>query len=158
MYRISLILLLVAVSSSLQAGVHGEFIRGEAVDSKYPQSIIIPRFSSATVDEMTCKTDAKSKVEIKTDRGNFSVGRSWLIGNNAVKIKCEGKAAFYVLDIPSKYHSDKVLKGDVVVWFGDYKDRYGCEGYTGCDKVHVLHTYHSNENIEAIKEVPTDTW
>lgn len=134
--------------SAAQASVFGEHIRGgdgEGHD-KYPKKLVINRFSEAQVGDMTCEWEHAGSFDVKTDRGNYSI-TSFLVSPSAVKVMCEGKRPFYVFDLPPRYLDAEANDGDVGVWFGKFAERDGCQGYSGCDKVHVLKMYSNAENI-----------
>ena len=57
-----------------------------------------------------------------------------------------------MFNIPAKYLGPTAKEGDVGVWFGKEKDRAGCEGYVGCDKVQVLELYHTVEESDGAAE------
>ncbi len=148
MLRFIPLLLVVSLSQVTVASVFGEHSRGADVSENYPSTLSVGRFSEAQVDDMTCDWEHADDIHIKTDRGNYKLS-SYTVAPDSIKIICEGKRPFYMFNIPAKYLGQAAIKGDVGVWFGKEKDRAGCEGYVGCDKVHVLELYHT---VEAGKE------
>ena len=142
MLRFILLLLVVSLSQVGQASVFGKHSRSADVSSNYPSTLSVGRFSKALVDDMTCDWEHADDIHIKTDRGNYELG-SYALAPNSIKIMCEGKRSFYMFNLPAKYLGQTAKKGDIGVWFGKEKDRAGCEGYIGCDKVHILELYHT---------------
>ncbi len=144
MLRFIPLLLVVFLPQASLASVFGELIRGADVSDNYPSTLAVGRFSEALVDDKSCDWEHADDFHIKTDRGNYKLS-SYTLAPDAIKVICEGKQPFYMFNIPAKYLGKKASKGDVAVWFGKEKDRAGCEGYVGCDKVQVLELYHAVE-------------
>jgi hypothetical protein len=138
------LLVIISLANLSQASVFGKHIRGASTSENYPQTLSVGRFSQAIVDDKKCEWEHAGSIEIKTDRGNYDLG-SYLVAPDAITVLCAGKKPFHIFNIPSKYLGDAASKGDVAVWFGAKKDRDGCEGYIGCDKVYVLEIYHDHE-------------
>jgi hypothetical protein len=138
------LLVVVTLSQVGLASVFGEHTRGADVSDNYPETLSVGRFSEALVNDKTCAWEHAGDTDLKTDRGNYDLS-SYTVAPDAIKIMCEGKRPFYMFNIPAKYLGQNAIKGDVGVWFGKEKDRAGCEGYVGCDKVHVLELYHTVE-------------
>ncbi|MEE8057208.1 MAG: hypothetical protein V3T17_05160 [Pseudomonadales bacterium] len=146
MLRFLTLFVVIGLVNTVQASVFGEHVRSADTADKYPEKLVVGRFSEAVVGNTACDWENAGSIALKTDRGNIDIS-SYRIAPIAIKISCQGKRAFYVIKLPPKYLQGNAQEGDVGIWFGNYKERYGCEGYIGCDKVHVLHTYHSSENI-----------
>ncbi|ARN73402.1 hypothetical protein [Oceanicoccus sagamiensis] len=142
MLRFIPLLVAVSLSQLSQASVFGEHSRGAEVSDNYPASLAVGRFSEALVDGKSCDWEHADDIHLKTDRGNYKLS-SYTVAPDSIKILCEGKRPFYMFNIPAKYLGPAAQQGDVAVWFGKEKDRAGCEGYVGCDKVHVLELYHT---------------
>lgn len=140
------------------ASIFGDYVRSSATSEKYPSHITITRFSGVQLEDKTCEWKNAGGFELKTDRGNIDLS-SYRIAPNAIDIVCAGKQPFLVLNLPPKYLNGHAQEGDVGIWFGVLKDRYGCEGYVGCDKVHVLETYHQLEkNSKDRPRVELEEW
>ena len=156
---LSLLPMLVLLSASpAQASVFGEHVRGDSASDKYPEKLVVGRFSEAVIGDMTCEWENAGSFALKTDRGNIDIS-SYTIAPSAIKVSCEGKQPFYAFDVPAKLLDGGASEDAVGLWFGKVKDREGCEGYIGCDKVHVLHTYHSAEKIvEQAPEEELQAW
>jgi hypothetical protein len=147
-------------STAAQASVFGEYTRADSVDEKYPQQLQIKHFSKATVDGMSCRWKNAGHFELKTDKGNTTLAKNYM-SPNTIKVNCEGKQPFYVVDVSRQLLNRGASKGSVGVWFGDTKDRYGCEGYNGCDSVQVIETYvttKSNANGQSSSETALEQW
>jgi hypothetical protein len=145
-YRfLSLLVLLLAANSAL-ASVLGEHVRGTAVSDQYPQKLSVKRFTDVRVDDMACEWENAGGFEVKTDRGNYKL-KSFMLAPRAIKVFCSGKQPFYIFSLPPSYLGMDAAEGDVGVWFGDKKQRYGCEGYTGCDQVHIIHLYRHADQV-----------
>lgn len=156
MFRFILLLLMVSLSQVSQASVFDKHHRSADVSSNYPATLSIGRFSKALVDDAICDWEHADDIHIKTDRGNYELS-SYAIAPNAIKIMCDGKRSFFVFNLPAKYLGQTAKKGDVGVWFGKGKDRAGCEGYIGCDKVHILKLYHAVDGGEDTSQ-PLQDW
>ncbi len=63
-----------------------------------------------------------------------------------------------MFELPPKYLEEGAREGDVGVWFGERKDRYGCEGYAACDKVHVLETYYLSDDNDNNDDEALESW
>ncbi|WP_101759037.1 hypothetical protein [Oceanicoccus sp. KOV_DT_Chl] len=146
MIRLLSLCALLVVASGVQASVFGKHVRAAGVDEKFPEQITISRFSTAMVNDMACEWEGAGSLELRTDRGNVDLS-NFGFSPSVVKVSCEGKKPFYVVAVDPNYLGANAAEGDIGLWFGEVKDRYGCEGYHGCDKVHVLHTYRAPENI-----------
>ena len=146
MLRFITLFVVLGLVNTVQASVFGEHVKSASSPENYPETLSIGRFSEALVGELSCDWKNAGGMELKTDRGNIDIS-SFMVAPAAIKVSCEGKPSFYVIKIPPQYLGGNAKKGDVAVWFGNYQEREGCEGYIGCDKVHVLHTYHSSENV-----------
>ena len=147
MRKLLSLLCIFSIGQVAQGSVFGEHSRGAAVMEKYPQTLSVSRFAGARVDDMDCDWKNAGRMDVNTDRGNYSF-RSFIIAPSAIKVLCEGKRPFYIFALPPRYLGANARNGDVGVWFGDKKDRYGCEGYTGCDKVHIIQTYHNKKTVD----------
>ena len=159
--RVCSLLMMVGLANTAQASVFGEHVRSANASENYPHILSVGRFSEAMVDDKTCEWEHAGSVEIKTDRGNYDLG-SYVVAPDAIAVLCAGKQPFYIFNIPVKYLGSSARKGDVAVWFGAKKDRYGCEGYIGCDKVYVLEVYHAREEVntdaDAGQEAELQSW
>jgi hypothetical protein len=145
-YRLLSLLVLFAVANTALASVFGEHVRGAAVSDQYPQKLNVKRFSDVKVDDMTCEWENAGGFEVKTDRGNYAFSK-FRLAPGAIMVSCAGKQPFYIFSLPTSYLGVDAAEGDVGVWFGEKKDRYGCEGYAACDQVDIIQVYRNADNV-----------
>lgn len=154
MLRFFPLLVVMCFSQLATASVFGNLVRGADVAESYPSKITVTRFSGAQVDDMQCEWKNAGGYDLTTDRGNTHLN-SFPLAPNVIEIYCDGKKPFMIFNLSEKYLSADAQEGDVGIWFGGTKDRYGCEGYNGCDKVHVLELY---RNAQAGPEDGLQAW
>jgi hypothetical protein len=142
-----LVLTSVFASNAALASLPGDYVRHSSTPDNFPERFTIHRFSGIEVKGLECEKENAGSFELKTNLGNITISGN-IFSPNALKVSCPGKKPVYILEVDKKYLSQPASDGDVAVWFGEMADRSGCEGYLACDKVHVLQTYTTEENIQ----------